>query len=443
MGKATNTKDYSKIDYASKFPHGYPKNEDIIKTYIKEDKSMRWVGSDNVPFPFATEPERISYWKIVLVDWTVTPISQNTILSINARRASHLVDTLTGQIKSPYENCFWEITRYWVSTTVFSNLQFDTVYDMYQFVFDNSGSVSGGIYQYDFSAECYDRVDANIPSIAKIHWQNMFYSMLKGRKQYKKTMSVLDNSVERWDYNQWIEDVIRTVTPYTTYNRVGWDNWNNMIRVPWNYRKMYWLLRWDATVDNFSWWARYTTNWTSIIDNSSWPTWEYSVDHNNSYYCWIDMMWSIYTFYEKKSMYKYFSDLQFSSTVICYRLENGWNYSVFVKPVWIDMLTIPYFDTSKYDLYWYMHGRNRYNQLKKIDTANIIQGWPYQDAFRIPLTARTPVKYRAQSIKWYWETMSMRLVLKDKITWKISWLSKPRIVWRSGRDKPLVADVRY
>ncbi len=436
MGNATNTKDFIKIDQVNITP----RNHNTVKTFIKDDWTMWGIGSDWQEYPFATAEEKVSYGKLILIQWTVTPSTQGTFLPFNTRKAPHLIDNLSFQLNPNYDNCFWSITRHWVSKHTWNDLRFSSAAEVYAFVLDNAWSISGWIYQYDFTAEVYDKIDANIPAIPTVYWYNMFYSMLKGRKNYKKTMSVLDDITERWDYDQWIEDAVRTVTPYTTYNRVWWDNGNNLIRTPANHKKIYWLLREDWYTNNNNG-RRYTTDWASIIDNASSPLWQYHIDQNESYYCRIWMGGSWYDFINKSEIVQFVNERRYKSYIVLYRMFNWANYSIFVKPVWIDILTVPYFDTSKYDLYWYMDARNRRTQIKKITVPQMSTA--YTDAFRIPLSSRTPLKYNIQSIKWFWESMSMRFMLKDKVTGKISPLSKAKIVWSSKRDRPVSARIDY
>jgi len=436
MGNATNTKDFIKTNS----PYKTPNNHNTVKTFIKENGTMWGVGSDWHEYPFATAEEKVSYGKLILIQWTITPSTQNTFLPFNTRKAPHIIDNGTFQLNPDYNNCFRSITRHWLSKHTWDDLRFSSAAEVYAFVLDNAWSISGWAYQYDFTAEVYDKIDANIPAIPTIYWYNMFYSMLKGRKNYKKTMSVLDDKSERWDYDQWIQDTIRTVTPYTTYNRVWWDGGNQMIWVPANYRKLYWLLREDWYTNNSNT-ARSTTNGSSIVDNASWPIGDFFIDQNESYYCRIDMSWTSYDFINKSEVVQFTSERQYKSYIVLYRMFNWTNYSVFAKPVWIDLLSIPYFDSSKYDLYWYMDARNRRTQIKKINIPYM--SWPYTDACRIPLSSRTPLKYNIQSIKWSWESMSMRFMLKDKVTGKISPLSKAKIVWSSKRDRPVSARIDY
>ncbi len=150
---------------------------------------------------------------------------------------------------------------------------------------------------------------------------------------------------------------------------------------------------------------------------------------------------SWYDFINKSEIVQFVNERRYKSYIVLYRMFNWANYSIFVKPVWIDILTVPYFDTSKYDLYWYMDARNRRTQIKKITVPQMSTA--YTDAFRIPLSSRTPLKYNIQSIKWFWESMSMRFMLKDKVTGKISPLSKAKIVWSSKRDRPVSARIDY
>jgi len=436
MGNATNTKDFIKIDS----PYKSPNNHNTVKTFIKEDGTMWGIGSDWQEYPFATAEEKVSYGKLMLIQWQSTPSTQSTFLPFNTRKAPHLINSGSFQLNTNYDNCLWAITKHWPNTHTWYDLKFSSAAEVYAFVLDNAWSISGWIYEYDFTAEVYDKIDANIPAIPTLYWYNMFYSMLKGRKNYKKTMSVLDDKSERADYDQWIQDAIRTVTPYTIYTRIWWDGWNQVIWTPASHKKIYWLLREDWHTNNYNG-IRYTTDGTSIITNASWPIWDYYIDQNESYYCRINMSGSSYGFINKSEVNNFIGGRQHNSYVVLYRMFNWTNYSIFVKPVWIDLLSIPYFDISKYDLYWYMDARNRRTQIKKITIPYMSD--VYTDAFRIPLTSRSPLKSRIQSVKWFWESMSMRFMLKDKVTGKISPLSKAKIVWSSKRDRPVSARIDY
>jgi len=397
-----------------------------------------WISEEDY-FWSMSKGEVISYGILQLANWTVTPTTTSEFLWINIKRASHIINQGTWQFETEYTNCFMKITEWSPTPTEWVNMRFTDIASLYTRL-QTVASTSWGVYDYDISLEVYDIIDPSIPSIAKIHWQNMFFSMIKGRKNYKKTMSIVNETNEWSELTFWYQDIIQNLW-FSWYSYVPWDWGNGIIRLPANYRKMYGLLRWDATVFNRTGSSRNTTDGTSIVTNVSWPTGDFSVDHNNSRYCSVPMNWGSYWFYNKDQITQYIDELNFTSTVMCYKVTNWNNHAAYIKPVGIDMLTIPYFDQSKYDLYGYMHGRNQFSQLKHITWYTT--SWPYSDSIRITKELWNPLKYRVQSTRWYWEDLSMRLVLKDKITWKISPLSKARIVWRSGRDKPVAADVRY
>ena len=438
MGKATNTKDFVMVDAANKFP----KTQNIIKSYIKPDKTLRWVGADGIEFPlWWGGGDVVSYGELSLAEGWDTWNGQTDLLHLNWIRAKHMVDSNTWQIEPEYVNGFMKITERSPTPTIWKDMQFADIASLYTWL-ATVASQTTWIYDYDITVEIYDIIDTDIPSIAKIYWQNMFFSMLKRANMYKKTIKTLDDNHERGDYETWLQEVIREVTPYTTYVRSWGDGGNQAVRIPSSHRKMYGLLRGDATIYMRSWWPRYTTDGANIIDNVTSPNSTfYSVDHNNSKYCSLNMSWSSRSFYKKDYVVEFQRKAKSYSSVVCYRTKSWDNYAVFIKPVWIDTITIPYFDTSKYDLYGYMHWRNKYNQLKLITITT--QSDAYSSCFRITKDNRSPLKDCVWSTNWYWEPFNMRLILRDKVSWKISPLSKPKIVWRSWRDKPMAADIRY
>ncbi len=286
----------------------------------------------------------------------------------------------------------------------------------------------------------YDLIDSTIPWIEKASWMNAFYASLMWGGKYKRSdhPSLMEGNSNLWNFADIVQDMIRTMTPNTSYTYNSWDEPRRVIRTPRNHRTLYWLINWDWVIRNASSW-RYSIDSSNNFINQ---TWEYSINHDESWYYILNL--NTLSFdkkrkYELKEIMQYINNPSFS-VIIAYQVQLNDNYSIFIKPVWVDSIYVDYFDENLYELYWIHHARNQRISLQKID----VKSFDSKSNSSWILKADRIYKQYSGKSKWgYREQPYTQFILRNKTTNKVSSLSNARIQWRWWRDRPIYATVNY
>jgi len=286
----------------------------------------------------------------------------------------------------------------------------------------------------------YDVIDSTIPWIEKASWMNAFYASLMWGGNYKRSNnpSLMEGESKLWIFADIVQDMIRTMTPNTSYPYHSWDEPRRVIRTPRNHRTLYWLINWD--------WVIYNSNgWRYSIDSSNnfvHQTWEYNINHDESWYYILNL--NTLNFdkkrkHELKEVMQYINNPNFS-VILAYQVQLNDNYSVFIKPVWVDSVYVDYFDANLYELYWVHHARNQRISLQKIT----VHSFDSKSNSSWILKPDWMYKQHSGKSKWgYREQPYTQFILRNKTTNKVSSLSNARIQWRWWKDRPIYATVNY
>lgn len=358
-----------------------------------------------------------------------------------------------------YQDCYWdilEISDGGVAQNQWLRQKFASQADIYIFIranFEESLS-NPNTPRYHAYLRVYDVVGTSVPNIDKIYGMNLFYSMLRGKKNYRKNKKCIENEPSWNDFQSWFDDLCNHnmgFGPGHTYSS--------------NDEKALWLSRTDAKryglpVPGFSSQvttpgSRYAWDWgssdflslptpTTYINTPS-PsglrmTWCGLYTQMLSVWDWQDSVGNLLATFGGFNM----------SWLALYHLQSNADpnhRAIFVKPMGIDKVGLNWFDETAYDLYALYTRKNTTPVIRKIIIGSTRRSVA-RDLIWIDITKWRPVNWgygkpRLTTKMVGLQPYTTQFFLRDQVTGDISPVSKARIVLsQRHRDAPFKFEVK-
>jgi len=289
----------------------------------------------------------------------------------------------------------------------------------------------------------YDIVSNEVPKLNKIYGINRFYSLLKGRKQYRNNKPSVDSFGTGWThFATWFDELSNQLIGFEPGHVYAAGD-ESSIWMSMDDRCRYGLPDDGFGVNLTNAGGRKIWDWVShtyipvVIDGY--------LDSGQRAYCSLDL-------FDNKNSWNWSSNpygwetmrtVDFAhSTVVFYGLERNGDpnhRAVFLKPVGIDAVAVNWFDTSKYDLFGH-YARKGCTPVSRPIT-DLGQGSISNDLQWIEKPAWCVGAYDITSVAV--GDLAVRFFLKDKITDAISPLTKARVQTTKRRhDAPIKWEVK-
>jgi len=361
-----------------------------------------------------------------------------------------------------YITSFWDILEVDDATgEVFNNWprnQFASVEDLQKFVVDNftEDTLNPGSPQHSAYVRVYDAVDATIPQIDKVYGMNMLYSMLVGRRNYKRSHGHVEDRPDWAAFDSWFTSLRGQNLGFPAGPYVS-----NAEKALWIARapiKKYGLPKLGFHISIGVQGTRFVWNDlaadfvpisnTDAFSNDPAPSGQQLVycalntDDINTW-AWIDSNSVMEFMAEFASMNK--------SWLAVYPLINTNNPAqriVFIKPLGIDRAGITWFDETKYDLYAQYTRKDTTPIMRKLDLSTVARKSAIRDLIWLDIKDWRPVNWGTSRARLSTNMLGLqpyttRFFLRDKITNQTSPISKASIVLSlRGRNAALKYEVR-
>lgn len=249
-------------------------------------------------------------------------------------------------------------------------LQFSTWNDLYDYI-NNNASITNDVFDFHVQITCYAFVDTK-QSITKIYGMNMFFSTLKGRKNYK-TSKVKTASSTIWpNLGTFMEDLYDKFLGYT--NGINTVEASKTLWFPQNYKNMYSMIPSDKGMISFSGAIsgdRKSFNKVSEVYEDVDGSYGFSV--KNSLVYGLNMDNNVATWEYKDDVlndYEHFYGNE--SYIRVYLLKNDDNYAFYIKPIGQDIFRIGYSENAGEDsnLFIEYEGTDSYKEVHKLTLTN-------------------------------------------------------------------------
>lgn len=370
----------------------------------------------------------------------------------------HAADIYRNQ--STYIDCYWdvlEISEGGVVHQQWLRQKFASVADIYIFIRANfAGGVNPDTPMHHAYLRVYDVVGSSVPKIDKIYGMNMFYSMLRGRKNYRKNKYCIENEPAWNDFRTWFNDLCTQ----------GFGFGPGHIYSP-NDEKALWLSRNDV--------KRYGLPVTGFASNitvtggrshwdwgsSSFSPLSVATTYNNTVspagisinYCglYTDMIstWEWIAENSVSSLLATFGSFNMS-WLLLYHMQsiNDPNHrAIMVKPLGIDRVGLNWFDDVAYDLCALYTRKDTTPVMRKLDVTSAMRSVA-RDLLWVEITKWRPVNWgygkpRLSANMIGLQPYTTQFFLRDKTTGEVSPASKSRIVLsQRHRNAPFKFEVR-
>ena len=365
-----------------------------------------------------------------------------------------------------YKDCFWDVYEVASDNVPGSNdvelrswkgKRFPLVQHLYSFI---RGSCERHLFidnspRHAIYVRVYDVVDADVPVIDKVYGINTFYHMLHGARARTNTPLSLDlpGGVDWPDAPAWFESLraelsgdIGAGPPLADESRVVW--------FPSGPKKLYGLPRtgfgiplpnaspphqrrvWRTTSGGSL--QEITASYANFANTPSSAGWDI-------HYCDLDLS-SLTWVWNGPAAGRSAKAAQdgAGSRIILYHMSAGSDHAVYVKPVGIDRVGLPWFDSNLYDLYGMYTVPGISVEIRKIAGIDpgfqtVRRGLTWVDLHSwIP-----PGKKRLGANAVGWRMPATSFFLRDKLTGRISPASSARIVLSKGhRNAPFKFEVK-
>jgi len=380
-----------------------------------------------------------------------TADTQSAFIGLVRRQAPHI------RSYTNYSQCKWDLWEFsdaGVAINSWSGQQFDTEADLYTFLAANA-VVVGGFYDNFIVGLIYDVVDEESPRITKMYGMNTFYSLLRGRRNYKAGLSFTcaDSDNIHWSgLGAWFEDLCQA-----GMGLPAWYTWNaadHAERVLWfprsGSRKLYGLPP-EGFTSAISTLGGDRNNWA--WGTSSWQVAAVPNTYENdgglqTIWCRLDKSaWSsTWDFITNPTRFMT-SFNSAASWLRLYRLQRaggGYN-SVFVKPVGIDRIGFNWFDTTAYDLVAMYTKKDRTPIIDTMDVSSGVES-RFNDLIWLESSVWWPTSFGTSGKLSYGSTTmkpNINFFLRDKTTGSISPLSKAHVQFTTNtRGCPFKTEIK-
>jgi len=364
---------------------------------------------------------------------------------------------------SNYTQCFWRLYEREVGTNLLVNywegLQFASIAALYTFIRNNcvESGTAPGTPANDIIATAYDIIDDTVQRVNRIYGLNTFLAILKGRRRYLSSNfdeCVLDENLCSWgQLGNWIDD-LNANAPGWLNPLSSWAPGSNEENIVWfsrNIKKLYGLPNISTVFMNL----------TALTNRRVWDWGASAVvaaplggyqgtgpSGEPKIYCSLDMPTQTWTFFDTTLRDHYVQQFNGDkSIIVLYQLSSTADpnkRAVLAKPLGIDRVSIPWFDSSVYDLYALYNRKNQTHNIRGPLTStfeDVIANkkWVLKDQWMHPSKFDTKASARMVGTQEY----TTRFFLRHKSTGRISKPSSARIVCaQRHRDAMFKFEVR-
>lgn len=358
-----------------------------------------------------------------------------------------------------YVDCLWDIMEVddgGNTNGVWIGRRFSTIAALYLFIAAHcveSGS-NPGTPAYHVRVKVYDAINSDIDCIDKVWGMNNFYSMLRGRRTYRRTSCHAgDGFINWWLFPAWFEDLCNQNCGFGPGHAYSLGDeaalwWGR------NEKKTYGLPKpgFDSEITMGN--GRFVWDWGSSDFTPANP-----VTHRHgvigvtvsTIMCAFDTVLGTWTWHDPTVLNDFMLAIIMPqySWLMLYQIGDITDpnrRAIFVKPIGIDKVGLTWFNQSDYDLYA-IHTRRDYQPVIRKVTSFVQQSsgkdltWVARAAWRRPQDGCNATGYSTKMVGR--QPILTKFFLRDKVTKEISKLSHATVaVAQRQRGIPFKFEVR-
>ena len=372
----------------------------------------------------------------------------------------HAADIYWNQLT--YLNCYWDVLEISEGGAVqhqWLRQKFASVADIYVFIRANfvESGMNPNTPLHNAYLRVYDVVGSSVPKIDKVYGMNMFYSMLRGRKNYRKNPCCLEAEPMWNDFRAWFADLCTQGLGFGPGHIYGPND-----------EKAFWLSRTDVKryglpKEGFNSWittsgGRYIWDWgsSSFSPIPAINTYTNTAAPNGYHMMYCGLYTGMISTWEwlgqdqVAGLLSSFGGFNMSWLAL-YHLQSDFesNYrAIFVKPLGIDQVGLNWFDENTYDLYALYTRKDTTPIMRQITIGLTARRSVARDLIWLDITKWRPVNWgygkpRLTSRMTGLQPYTTQFFLREKTTGNISPVSKARVVLsQRHRFAPFKYEVR-
>lgn len=356
-----------------------------------------------------------------------------------------------------YWDCYWDMWEVDLGGTVYqewTEQQFASVTEVYNFMAANATEsiVTPNTPMHNIVVRCYDKVNNSLTNIDKLYGMNEFYSMLKGRRNYKYTSRHMGEVNLNWtDFGAWFTDLCNQNVGFPPGHIYAAGN-EASIWYARNIKKMYGMPPDGFSCEIGTVSGRQVWNWgASDFEPGSMSTYTNSPSSGEAKIgCAYSKPTGTWTWFAPNNLADWYNNGSNPnlSIVLIYQLQDGGDpnkRALFLKPAGIDKVGLNWYDPTIYDLVSSHTRRDMTPVIRKVTalqqsaaTRDLV--WVERVAWR-RLYDYLAARYSANSVGF--QPLQTRFFLRHKTTKEVSPVSHARIaVAQRNRGVPFKYEVR-